>query len=284
MPAIYNLARASIHTPVSMGEAGSVPLQLGRQVAYQFQSIAPIAARSSSVIFGKLGKMLVFLVGRGGPTKMIRMSDVAIVPPAGDDCGSDGVQRMVSPGALQVLSLFRGLRTYVHPSNGGRWSVEIALMMYCVLDSLAARVGTESTLRDAGLSLPGGELSRDDALLLTTGLLPLVLEMIYSKDASVGAIANNCLCNLSTLSPKSVAPAFAELILRALDPVASINHTHQVTSFGQRCNVMKSVRCAMLDGFQLHFPISHASCSILQSNKPLARRQRVSNLHPASLI
>lgn len=227
MPAIYSVARGSIHTPVSMGEAGSVPLQLGRAVAFQYQSIAPAAARSTSVKFDKLGKIMVFFLGRGGPAETVRNSDVAIVPPAGNGTGDDDIQLTVSPGALQLTSLFRGIRTYFHPSNGGRWSLEIALMIGCVIDSLAARVGMESALRDDGRSLAGRELSRDDARLLTKGLLPLVLEMIYSKDATVETIANSCLSNLSTLSPKGVAPAFAELVLRALDPVASINHTHQ---------------------------------------------------------
>lgn len=235
MSDIYSLARASFHTPLSMGNAGSAPLPGSRHVAYQYQAIGPVASRSASAKLGKLGKMLVFLLGKGGPAALVRVSDVAIVPPAGG--GTDGAhdgdggntQRAVSPGALQLLSLFRGLRTYFHPSNGGRWSLEMALMMNYVLSSLTARVGRETALRDAGRLPRNGELSRDDAGLVVDALLPLVLEMVYSKDPSVGSISNLCLLNLAALSPKTLAPAAAELILRALDPVASINHTHQAS-------------------------------------------------------
>lgn len=231
MSDIYSFARASIHTPVSVGDAGSAPLMRGRPVAYQYQSFGPPASRSPGVRLNKLSKLMVFLLGKGGPAEPIRVSDVAIVPPAGrdgdgDGDGGNGQRRTVSPGALRLLSLFRSLRTYFHPSNGGRWSLEMGLMVNYTLRALLSRVGAESVLREGGL--PTGELSRDDAGLVVDALLPLVLEMVYSKDPSVGSLSNMCLSALASLSPKSVAPAFAELILRALDPVASINHTHQV--------------------------------------------------------
>ena len=241
MADIYSFARASIHTPVSVGDAGSAPLMRGRPVAYQYQSFGPSASRSPGAKLNKVAKLMVFLLGKGGPVEPVKVSDVAIVPPAGPDMGGayDGGggspaqrQRTVSPGALKLLSLFRSLRTYFHPSNGGRWSLEMGLMVNYVLRGLASRVGAESVLREGGIpTLPTGELTRDDAGLVVDALLPLVLEMVYSKDPSVGALSNMCLSALASLSPKSVAPAFAELILRALDPVASINHTHQVSPF-----------------------------------------------------
>eukprot|EP00752_Nemacystus_decipiens_P011025 g9797.t1 len=235
MADIYSFARASIHTPVSVGDAGSAPLMRGRPVAYQYQSFGPPASRSPGAKLNKVAKLMVFLLGKGGPAEPVRVSDVAIVPPAGQDVGAtyDGGgsgqrQRTVSPGALELLSLFRSLRTYFHPSNGGRWSLEMGLMVNYVLRGLASRVGAETVLREGGLPLPPtGELTRDDAGLVVEALLPLVLEMVYSKDPSVGSLSNMCLSALASLSPKSVAPAFAELVLRALDPVASINHTHQ---------------------------------------------------------
>eukprot|EP00903_Cladosiphon_okamuranus_P009771 g9290.t1 len=236
MADIYNFARASIHTPVSVGDAGSVPLMRGRPVAYQYQSFGPSASRSQGAKLNKLSKLMVFLLGKGGPAETVRVSDVAIVPATGqhamrvahDDGDGSGRQRTVSPGALKLLSLFRGLRTYFHPSNGGRWSAEMGLMVNYVLRGLASRVGAESVLREGGLPPPpAGELTRDDAGLVVDALLPLVLEMVYSKDPSVGSLSNMCLSALASLSPRSVAPAFAELLLRALDPVASINHTHQ---------------------------------------------------------
>lgn len=245
MADIYSFARASVHTPVSVGDAGSAPLMRGRPVAYQYQSFGPSASRSPGVRLNKLSKLMVFLLGMGGPAELVRVPDVAIVPPAGQDAGAaqdggDGsgllLRRTVSPGALKLLSLFRGLRTYFHPSNGGRWSLEMGLMVNYVLRSLASRVGAESVLREGGLPPPPtGELTRDDAGLVVDALLPLVLEMVYSKDPSVGSLSNMCLSALASLSPKSVAPAFAELILRALDPVASINHTHQVNLFPLQC-------------------------------------------------
>lgn len=207
-------------------------------MAYQYQSFGPSASRSPGAKLNKLSKLMVFLLGKGGPAEPVRVSDVAIVPPMGqdmvraahDDGDGSGRQRTVSPGALKLLSLFRGLRTYFHPSNGGRWSVEMGLMLNYVLRGLASRVGAESVLREGGLPPPpAGELTRDDAGLVVDTLLPLVLEMVYSKDPSVGSLSNMCLSALASLSPRSVAPAFAELILRALDPVASINHTHQVS-------------------------------------------------------
>lgn len=233
---IYSFARASIHTPVSMGDAGSAPLMRGRPVAYQYQSFGPSASRSPGVKLNKLSKLMVFLLGKGGPAERVRVSDVAIVPPAGQDIGAAydagdyARQRTVSPGALKLLSLFRSLRTYFHPSNGGRWSLEMGLMVNYVLRGLAKRVGAERVLREDGQPSPvTGELARDDAGLVVDALLPLVLEMVYSKDPSVGSLSNMCLSALASLSPKSVAPAFSELILRALDPVASINHTHQAS-------------------------------------------------------
>lgn len=249
MADIYSFARASIHTPVSMGDAGSAPLMRGRPVAYQYQSFGPAASRSPGVKLNKLSKLMVFLLGKGGPTQQIRFSDVAIVPPTGQDAGAaqdaDGsdAQRAVSPGALNLLSLFRSLRTYFHPSNGGRWSLELGLMVNYVLRALAARVGAESVLREGGLPLPPtGELTRDDAGFVVDALLPLVLEMVYSKDPSVGSLSNMSLSTLASLSPKTVAPASAELILRALDPVASINHTHQVRYVCSRfCAVVRAV-------------------------------------------
>lgn len=234
MADIFSLARSSIHTPVSMGDAGSAPLPRPRHVAYQYQSICPGASRSSSAKIFKLGQLLVFLLGKGGLPQQVRFSDVAIVPPAeesiGDahpDDGSGGL-RTISPGAQHLLSLFRGLRTYFHPSNGGQWSIEVALVTNMVLTSLAERVGEETVLREAGRSPPTGELTRDDAGVVIEALLPLVLEMVYSKDSSVGSLSEICLSILAALSPKRVAPAFVDLVLRALDPVASINHTHQV--------------------------------------------------------
>ena len=166
------------------------------------------------------------------------MSDVAIVPPAGEAIdgayggGGGDQQQLISPGAKHLMSLFRGLRTYFHPSNGGRWTTDLAFLTSFVLSGLAERVGRETVLREAGRSPPTGtgtgELTRGDAQLLVDSLLPLVLEMVYSKDMSVASLADNCLSLLASLSPKTVAPASAEVIFRALDPVASINHTHQV--------------------------------------------------------
>lgn len=241
MADIYSFARASIHTPVSVGDAGSAPLVRGRRVAYQYQSFGPSASRLSGVRLNKLSKLMIFLLGKGGPAELVRVSDVEIVPPAGQGIGIGGLggdgssssrQRTVSPGALSLLSLFRGLRTYFHPSNGGRWSLEMGLMVNYVLRALTSRVGAESVLREGGLPLPPtGGLTRDDAGLVVDALLPLVLEMVYSKDPSVGSLSNMCLASLASLSPKTVAPASVELILRALDPVASINHTHQVCYF-----------------------------------------------------
>lgn len=231
MSDMYSFARSTIHTPVSMGDAGAVPLPGGRKVAFQYQAIAVTASRHNYYTIGKVAKMLVFLLGRGGAPELVRVSDVAIVPAAEDDRNGDGgaeKQRNVSPGAQQMLSLFRGLRTYFHPSNGGRWSFEMAVLMHYVLCAVAWRVGKESALRQVGRSPPAGALTHDDAGLVVDALLPLVLEMVYSKDSGVVAIANYCLTNLATLSPKSVTPMAAELILRALDPIASINHTHQV--------------------------------------------------------
>ncbi|CAM9479929.1 unnamed protein product, partial [Laminaria digitata] len=233
MADIYNLARATIKTPVSMGDAGAAPLPRSRHVAYQYHSIAPSACRSGIVKLNKLAVMVVFFLGKGGPAELVRMSDVAIVPPAGE--GVDGAygggggdkQHLISPGAQDLMSLFRGLRTYFHPSNGGRWTTDLAFLTNFVLSGLAERVGCETVLREAGRSPPTGELTRGDAQLVVDALLPLVLEMVYSKDSSMGSIANNCLSVLATLSPKTVAPAAVEVILRALDPVASINHTHQ---------------------------------------------------------
>lgn len=240
MADIFSHARTSVHTPLSLGDAGSAPLPGNRSVAFQYQALAPPAARSGTAAAAKLGKLLVFLLGKGGPPKTVRMKDVAIVPAAedlrGDDAygmgyaGGDGSDRLreASPAALDLIALFRGLRTYFHPSNGGRWSTEIALLTASVCKSLGCRVGAETALRQAGQSPPGGELTRDDASLVVEALLPLVLEMLYSKSSSVGSTSNLCLSCLAGLSPKTVAPAVAELILRALDPVASINHTHQV--------------------------------------------------------
>lgn len=235
MADIYNLARATIHTPVSMGDAGAAPLPRSRQVAYQYQSIAPSACRSRFVKLNKLAVMAVFFLGKGGPAELVRMSDVAIIPPAGG-CGIDGAygggegdkKHLISPGAKHLMSLFRGLRTYFHPSNGGGWTTDLAFLTNFVLSGLAERVGCETVLREAGRSPPTGELSRGDAQLIVDALLPLVLEMVYSKDLSTGSIANSCLSVLAALSPKTVAPAAVEVIFRALDPVASINHTHQV--------------------------------------------------------
>ncbi len=240
MADIYSFARASIHTPVSVGDAGSAPLMRGRRVAYQYQSFGPSASRLPGVRLNKVSKLMVFLLGKGGQAELVRVSDVAIVPPAGQSIGGQGGdggdssssssrQRTVSPGALNLLSLFRSLRTYFHPSNGGRWSLEMGLMANYVLRALASRVGTESVVREDGLpSPPTGSLTPDDAGLVVDALLPLVLEMVYSKDPSVGSLSNMCLASLASLSPRTVAPASVELILRALDPVASINHTHQV--------------------------------------------------------
>ncbi|CAM9110826.1 unnamed protein product [Ectocarpus sp. 4 AP-2014] len=233
MADIYSSARASIHTPVSMGDAGSAPPTLSRRVAYQYSVFAPTAATSRGTKLKKLSKFMVFLLGKGGSAEVVKVSDVAIVPPAGEGIGGaqdgheGGVQRTVSPGALNLISLFRGLRTYFHPSNGGRWSLEMGLMVNYVLKSLASRVGGENVLRELGHTPPPGELTQDDAGLVIDALLPLVLEMVYSKDPSVGSLSNMCLATLASLSPKTVAPAAAELVLRALDPVASINHTHQ---------------------------------------------------------
>jgi len=238
MADIYSFARASIHTPVSVGDAGSAPLMRGRRVAYQYQSFGPSASRLPGVRLNKVSKLMIFLLGKGGPAELIRVSDVAIVPTSaqsidgqgGDGGGSSSIrQRTVSPGALSLLSLFRSLRTYFHPSNGGRWSLELGLTVNYVLRALASRAGAESVLREEGLPPPPtGRLTRDDAGLVVDALLPLVLEMVYSKDPSVGSLSNMCLASLASLSPKTVAPASVELILRALDPVASINHTHQV--------------------------------------------------------
>lgn len=235
MADIYSVARASIHTPVSMGDAGSAPLMRGRPVAYQYQSFGPSASRRPAAMLKKLSKLMVYLLGKGGPAEVVKVPDVAIVPPATQIVGgpqdgdASGEQRTVSPGALHLLSLFRGLRTYFHPSNGGRWTTELGLVVNYVLKGLAARVGGEGVLREMGRSPLTGELSRDDAGLVVDVLLPLVLEMVYSKDPSVGSLSNMCLSTLASLSPERVAPASAELVLRALDPVASINHTHQVT-------------------------------------------------------
>lgn len=241
MADIYNHARSSIHTPLSLGDAGSAPLPGSRQVAYQYQAFAPNASRSPASKGAKISKLLVFLLGKGGPARTVRFQDVAIVPSAeGGASGKNAHQaghgdgeacdrsRMASPGALDLLSLFRGLRTYFHPSNGGRWSIEMALMTSCVCRSLARRVGVEKALKEAGISPQAGELTRDDTSLVVEALLPLVLEMVYSKSSSVGLASSACLSCLASLSPKTVAPAVAELTLRALDPVASINHTHQV--------------------------------------------------------
>lgn len=228
VPDMYSFARASVHTPVSMGDAGAAPLPGLRQVASQFQAISPAASQTFGATLAKVGKLLVFLLGKGGPAKVVRLSDVAIVPPTGVAVGEGDMERSVSPAALHLLSLFRGLRTYFHPSNGGRWSAEMAILMNCVLHNMDVRVGAEGALRKAGRSPPGGELTRDDTGLVVEALLPLALEMVYSKIGGIGTIANYCLANLAALSPKSVAPACAELILRALDPVASVNHPHQV--------------------------------------------------------
>lgn len=239
MADIYRFARASIHTPVSMGDAGSAVLMRGRTVAYQYQSFGPAASRRPTAMLKKLSKLMVFLLGKGGPAEVVEIRDVAIVPPASQIVGGpqagDGIgeERTVSPGALHLLSLFRGLRTYFHPSNGGRWTTELALVVNYVLKGVASRIGGESVLRELGWSPSTGELSRDDAGLVVDVLLPLVLEMVYSKDPSVGSLANMCLSTLASLSPQKVAPAAAELVLRALDPVASINHTHQVTYCGK---------------------------------------------------
>lgn len=220
-----------------MGDAGSAPLPGDRHVAYQYNSIAPVASFSAGDKLKKLGKMLVFFLGKGGPVDVVSVSDLAIVPTAEESgsnayaYGDDSNKRAVSPGAQQLLSLFRGLRTYFQPSNGGWWSFEMALLMNCVLHSLAWRVGEETALREAGQSTRTGELTRDDAGLVVDALLPLVLEMVYSKNSSVGTMSNYCLSTLASLSPKSVTPAVVELVLRALDPVASINHTHQVNFF-----------------------------------------------------
>lgn len=233
MADIYSHARACIHTPISVGDAGSALLPAARHVTYQYQAFAPPAARFPMTKTSKLAKLLVFLLGKGGPAKSVKVSDVTIVPPVDEQgAGSQGAgsnrERVVSPGALDLLSLFRSLRIYFHPSNGGRWSVEIANLTLCVSCSLARRVGAESALREVGRTPDTGELMRDDAGMVIEALLPLVMEMVYSKSRSVLMIAGACLSALAELSPKSVAPATAELILRALDPVASVNHTHQV--------------------------------------------------------
>lgn len=234
MPDIFSLARKSINTPITLGDAGSAPIPASRQVAHEYQAIGPRASRSGGAQLTKLGKMLVFLLGKGGPPEPVHMADLTIVPPTGGEVdgayGGDGggKKRMVSPGARGLLSVFLSVRTYVHPSNGGRWAVEIALMMNSTLSCLAARVGEETVLREVGRIPPNGGLTRDDARVVVDALLPLVLEMVYSKDPYVRTVSNMCLSSLAALSPQSVAPAAAELILRALDPVASINHTHQV--------------------------------------------------------
>lgn len=240
MADIYSHARASVHTPLLLGDAGSVPLPGTRPIAYQYQAFAPSATRSLSAKAAKLGKLLVFLLGKGGPARLVQVRDVAIVPLAGDGVG-DGEhqmgsvgqgngdkQRTVSPAALNLVSLFRSLRTYFHPSNGGRWSMQMAMLTACVCRALVDRVGVETALREAGLSPTNGELTRDDGALVIDAILPLVLEMMYSKISSVGSTANICLSCMATLSPKTVVPAIAELTLRALDPIASINHIHQV--------------------------------------------------------
>ncbi|CAN0397448.1 unnamed protein product, partial [Scytosiphon promiscuus] len=143
MADIHSFARASIHTPVSMGDAGSAPLMRGRPVAYQYQSFGPAASRRPAAMLKKISKLMVFLLGKGGPAKVVKIPD-----------------RTVSPGALHLLSLFRGLRTYFHPSNGGRWTTELALVVNYVLKSLASRVGGERVLRELGRAPPTGELSR----------------------------------------------------------------------------------------------------------------------------
>ena len=74
MADIYNLARATIRTPVSMGDAGAAPLPRSRQVAYQYHSIAPPACRTGGMVaLNKLAVMVVFFLGKGGPAELVRI-------------------------------------------------------------------------------------------------------------------------------------------------------------------------------------------------------------------
>ncbi|CAN0096894.1 unnamed protein product, partial [Discosporangium mesarthrocarpum] len=246
---IYTMARTCVHTPVSVGEAGSAPLPEGRQVAYQYRSLS--VSSSSGAILGKLGKLLVYLLGKGAEGKrVVDEMNVAVIPVAdgvgggsyGNGCyGSETTavhkeSRQVSVGALRLIALLRALRTYFHPSNAGRWSGKLGVLLLSVCRSLSKRIGEESVIREAKAEtrprpedMPVGspELTKDDATVVVGAILPLVHEMVYSKDPAAGSLAQYCLAVLSSISPRTVAAGFPRLVLNALDPVASVNHAHQ---------------------------------------------------------
>ncbi|CAM9175751.1 unnamed protein product [Choristocarpus tenellus] len=242
LPDIYTMARASIRTPVSMGEAGSAPLPESRQVTYQYQAFAP----TGSATPGKLAKLLVYLLGKGNQDREVEEVSITIIPPSDSlNSGSSlehtkgDSKRLVSHGALSLLGLLRSLRTYFHPSNAGPWSRSLGLLLVFVCEALAKRIGEESTRREFRRSSlvecshqpedarMYGDLSKDDAALVIRALLPLVHEMGYSKDPFASALAQMSLALLASISPRTVAASSPDLILRALDPVSSVIHSHQ---------------------------------------------------------
>lgn len=232
---IFSLARRSLRISSSSGgasvETRGVPLRSRKLTGYLGRT------GQHSVDMRPLAKLIVSLMGWGGDVvemkeAMMRMN-VPVDELGGDITSASEKEQPLSTGTHLLLLLFRSVRVYFHPSNSGRWSGSLALLLASVCAELAQRVGYEHSVpakKQTKLWWTGPQLSRADVGAVVDSLLPLVHELLYAKSRSLGSLGERSLCALASFCPNVVASRSVPFIMMALDPVGSINFVHQAPS------------------------------------------------------
>ncbi|KAG5177989.1 hypothetical protein JKP88DRAFT_330915 [Tribonema minus] len=273
MPCVFMKARLAVSTPLGQGappehraipqgappEHRAIPqvyrVLLGNTGGvYVYRALLGNTGVSNNVLLPKLAKLLVFCMGRGGDGAY--EDEVSAQPTTSPPPQQQQQQRRqrLTRGTQLLLTYLRSLRTYIHPSNLGRWSDQIALAVAWLSCALARRLGAQDGAETAGGVSPtrprlraacrrvqdaqdaaetaGGvspypALRAADVTAVIAALLPLCHEMLFAKHPTVVDMGERSLRILAGMAPRAVAAATLPLLTRALDPIAAVNHTHQ---------------------------------------------------------
>lgn len=132
LPAIVTRALASFSLPTSYGSPPE-----NRDFPSSLRFLVPVTAAGA---IRRLAKLLIFLAPFGQQTSV----SIPLHLPSGMDYTTGQMQDVtctVSSGTAAIIKLLSSIRTYFHPSNTGKWSEELTILMNCLMVELCKALG-----------------------------------------------------------------------------------------------------------------------------------------------
>lgn len=131
----------------------------------------------------------------------------------------------LKPGGGDALRLLKQLATaiegFLHPSNGGYWTLRLSQLISSLCEYFAERVHREKSSPDGA----GFKLTKADVRDFASVILPLALQGLYSKNST--AILHSCsaLRQLGFLDLPTMLPPLLENTFRALTTLTEVHQT-----------------------------------------------------------